>query len=64
MSLKKTFSYTYELKENKLTGTYKIVRYKWNLKNQLIGKATIYKNLDKTTAEEHKYFLDRGKQPL
>lgn len=64
MSLKKTFSYTYELKENKITGTYKIVRYKRNLKNVLIGKATIYKNLDKTTAEEHKYFLDRGKQPL
>lgn len=64
MTLKKTFYYKYELKENKKTGKYKIIRLKFDLKNNLIGKSTVYKNLDKSIAEEHKYFLDRGKQPL
>lgn len=62
---KQLYYYKYEIKENPKTNKCKIMRFKLNgTTNAVMSYGCVYKNLDRTTAEDHKYFLDRGKQPI
>lgn len=60
-----SFYYTYEIKQNPLNQKCKIMKIKKDRKtDKVTGYATAYKNLTLEEANEHKYFLDRGKEPI
>lgn len=64
MQKSKTY-YDYIIKQHPRTGKCKIVRLKVDEKTgNNLSKSTIYKGLDKDTAEEYVYFLERGKKPI
>lgn len=56
--------YTFEAKENKSTGTWKIVKHKWlktprSKDSTYLGKSTVEKNLTKDEMERLLYIYER-----